>query len=536
MGVARLTGTGSGKVGNLIFSGFGLFFALVGLLFVKQEWSALQEARAMQQWAQTPCAIVSSEIADDGENFRLDLSYRYKVGGRVFTSTRYGKRPHYTAETIGEIDQAHKRLASGKSFDCHYNPVAPAESVLDLPTMKHAVLAFVGTLLFPGFGLLFASLPWLRGRRKESGVDTSKSRKPPLSGRTGLLLLGGVFLLIGLLALKPLLVDPLRKTASAKSWVSVSATVVSSKVKSHKSDDSTTYSPYIAYRYKFGGKEYLGDQYSFLSGSSSGYAGKAAIISQYPKGSSFSLYVNPQKPSESVIQREASKSLLVALFPLVFIVVGLSIGVAAFRSINDRPDPRQAMERVVVLKGASPIRKAVGVLFFTLFWNAIVYFLATSGAPLLFPVVFGIFGIIMLATTVHAILSIFNPRATVEITPGDIRPGTSVAMRWRMDGRADRIGSLSIALRCQKLTTETHRRGGKTETRTVKTTLHEAMLLESGSQIEIVQGTLQFQIPEEGASTKPGNDGGIRWHLVFHGDIARWPDLKQELPFIVYPQ
>ena len=54
--------------------------------------------------------------------------------------------------------------------------------------------------------------------------------------------------------------------------------VVSSKVKSHDSDDGTTYSPYIAYRYEVSGEEFFGDQLSFMGGSSSGYAGKAEIV------------------------------------------------------------------------------------------------------------------------------------------------------------------------------------------------------------------------------------------------------------------
>lgn len=524
---------GGGIIGKLVFTAFGLFFAFIGSQFVKQEWKGLQETKAMQQWTQTSCTIVSSAMKDDGEDFRLEVSYRYEVNEKIFTSTRYGKRPHYTAETVGEIDQTRKRLQPGKPFDCHYNPANPAEAVLDLPTMKGARRSVGLTLLFPGFGLLFATLPWLRGRKKKKEPNLAEPPKPARSGKRFLILFGAVFALFGLIALKPMFITPLQKTNDAKMWNAMSATVVSSKVKSHSDDDGTTYSPYIAYRYEVAGEEYLGDQYTFMGGSSSGRDSKAEIVRQYPKGHTFNIYVNPNDPTESVIKRDASKSLLFGLIPLIFVFVGIAIIIAGFRAKKAKLDPAQSHEHVVTLEGSSPIKKAVGLSLFTAIWNTIVYFIAVSDAPLLMAIIFGFFGVIMLGAAIHAILAIFNPRPTVEITPGDIRPGTSVALRWRINGR---IGRLTLSLQCLRVTTVTSGSGKNRSTRTVKTPIFEDELLTTDRQNEIAQGTLQFRIPEEKPYSLPGNDGGIQWQLVFHGDIRRWPDLKQELPFTVYPE
>ncbi len=525
-----------GIIGKLIFSAFGLFFAVFGTQFVKQEWKGLQETKAMQQWAQTSCTIVSSETKDDGEDFRLEVSYRYEVDGKVFTSTRYGKRPYYTAETIGEIDQARKRLPPGKTFDGHYNPANPAEAVLDLPTVKDARRSVGFTLIFPAFGLLFATLPWLRGRKKKKGESAETQAKTSVrSGKRFLIIFGAVFALFGLIALKPILITPLQKTNAAKSWNAVSATVVSSKVKSHSDDDGTTYSPYIAYRYEVDGEEYLGDQYTFMGGSSSGRGGKTAIVRQYPKGHTFNVYVDPDDPTESVIKREASKSLLFGLIPLIFVFIGIAVIIAGFRAKKAKLDAAQAQERVVTLKGPTPLGKAIGIILFTILWNGVVFFLFKAEAPLLFRIIFGGVGILVIFASIHAILALFNPRPTVEITPGDIRPGTSVALRWRLNGRTDRIGKLTLSLQCLRVTTTTSGHGKNRSTRTVKTPIFEEELLTTDRQNEIAQGTLQFRIPEEKPCSLPGNDGGIQWQLVFHGDIPRWPDLKQELPFTVYP-
>jgi hypothetical protein len=108
-------------------------------------------------------------------------------------------------------------------------------------------------------------------------------------------------------------------------------------------------------------------------------------------------------------------------------------------------------------------------------------------------------------------------------------------MRWRTAGRTDRIRALSISLSCIQVTTETRRSGGRSETSTVRTPLHEEQILSTENQAEIAQGTLQFTIPAELPSSRPGDYNGIQWKLTFRGDIPHWPDMESELFFIVYP-
>lgn len=535
MGFAVSTSSRGGIVGKIIFSGFGLFFAVFGCFFVRMAWTSLLETQAMQQWVQTPCTIVSSEMQDTGEDYKLALSYTYAFNGQTYTAERYGSEESYTADSVGEIDQMQKKLRTGKQTSCHIDPSNPTDAVLVLPAVKGGFAAVGFTLIFPAFGILFATLPWLAGRKKKKAQTEPGTQTKKRSGKWFLVLFGAVFTLVGLLALKPFFITPLQKTKDAKTWNSVPATVISSKVKSHDSDDGTTYSVYIAYRYEVGGEEYLGDKYTFMGGSSSGREGKTEIVRQYPEGHRFSVYVDPANLSESVINREFTSMMLLGLIPLVISFVGIGIMVAGFRAGKAKLDTKQAQEQIVSLKGTSPAGKAVGLILFTFIWNGVVFLIFKSDAPIIFHIVFGFFGIIMILASIHAILSNFNPRPVVEITPGNIRPGASVAMRWRTGGRSDRIGKLTITLQCLRITTETHRSGGKTRTTMIKTPVFDEELLATDSQNEIAQGTLQFQIPEEMSSSIPGNDGGILWQLVFHGDIHRWPDLKQELPFIVYP-
>lgn len=532
MGMHFSTHAGGGIAGKIIFSVFGLFFAFMGSMFVKQEWNALQDIKAMQQWVQPPCTIETSKTEDAGEDFQLVVTYRYAVNGKTFTGDQYGKRRYFKAETIGEIKSAEKQFPPGKTVQGFYNPANPAEAVLDRPTVKNAKRSLGLTFIFPAFGLLFAGLPWMRGRGRKT---TPKKER---SARFFLIPFGSIFAAVGLLMIKPLLVDPMQKTQAAKTWNEVPATVVSSKVKSHDSDDGTTYSPYIAYRYVVDGSEYFGDQYTFMGGSSSGYDGKAEIIRRYPRNMEFTVFVNPDNPSESVINREASWTLLFGLIPLVFAAAGIAIIIAGFRAKGGSTplDQKQAGEHVVALKGKSPKAKAVGLTLFAGIWGGAIFLILKSDAPILFPIVFGLFGIAIAAGAVHAVLATFNPRPVAEITPGRIHPGTQVALRWRIGGRTERISTLTVSLQCLKVTTETRRSGSETRTSVIKTPIHDEELLQSSQQHGIAQQAVTFTIPADRPASRPGNCNGIQWQLVFHGDIARWPDMKEELPFLVYPQ
>ncbi|MDF7826065.1 DUF3592 domain-containing protein [Pontiellaceae bacterium B12227] len=527
------TTSGSGGIGGkILFSLFGLFFAFIGSQFVKTEWQSLQETKAMQQWVPMNCTIETCTAEDYGDDFRLDLSYSYTVNGRQYTSNRYGKQHHLVRESISAIKAVEKTLVPGKTISGYHNPDDPAQAVLDLPTIGSTRSTLGMTFVFPTIGILFATVPWLRRKKK---AETKTNQPAP---KIFLIVFGGIFALVGSLMLKPMAIDPVQKIQRAKNWSVVPAVVVSSKVKSHDSDDGTTYSPYIAYRYELNGHEYFGDQLTFIGGSSSGYESKAAIVRQYPKGYEFQVYVNPLDPAESVINPKASAGLLFCLIPLIFTLVGIGIIIGGFRAGKGgkiKLNQEQAQEHIVVLKGTSRIGAALFITLFTIIWNGVVYLIYRSDAGLFFLAVFGFFGLVSIGLAIKTYLSLFNPRPVVEITPGNIRPGTNIALRWRLNGRVDRLNDLGIELKCLKVTTETSGHGKNRSTRCVKTPLYECGIFKSSSPLEIPQGALQCIIPADRPASRPGNHNGIEWQIVFSGDIPHWPDLKQEFRFLVYP-
>ena len=528
-----------GRLFNKVFTtSLGLFFVFIGVEAVSSSWEGVQKAREMQAWKQTSCTIISSEMKEKGENFRLTILYRYDVNEKVYTSNRYGKKPYYSAETIKEIDAVQKKLSKGKTVPCFYNPTHPSKAILKQPSVKKAVGFLFFSLIFPLVGIFLVILPWIsafkKRKQKERPIEKQKEKKPSNS-KYIIIVVGFIFVGVGSLIFVSNSLPAFQKKFASKSWVQVQATVILSKVKSHTDDDGTTYRPYIAYTYRFNGKKYRGDQYSFFSVSSSGREKKAQIVKQYPKGRTFTLYIDPKNPSESVINRTAStgEELLVGIFPLIFVFVGLFVVFAGFRQKKQQLNPEQSRHQTVVLKGSSPFVKAIAFLSFTLIWCSIVYFIIQSG-EILFAFIFGFVALILIAISIYMILALFNPRPVVEISPGDIHQGTSVNLHWRIYGRVDRIEKLTISLKCLQISTETSGSGKNKSTRIVKTPLFDEELFVTDQQNEIVKDQLSFKIPEDQPSSVPGNNEGIQWQLLFHGDISRWPDLKQEFPFIVY--
>jgi Protein of unknown function (DUF3592) len=130
-----------------------------------------------------------------------------------------------------------------------------------------------------------------------------------------------LFLLMGGAISYLFFVRPVLNVEQARNWPAVACRIISSRVQSH-SGKSTTYSIDILYAYNVDGREYRSNRYDFMGGSSGGYGGKAEIVSHYPPGATGPCYVNPHDPTEAVLERSLRPTMLVGLFPLVFLFLG----------------------------------------------------------------------------------------------------------------------------------------------------------------------------------------------------------------------
>lgn len=156
-----------------------------------------------------------------------------------------------------------------------------------------------------------------RGQRPLS--KKGGSSKGGLGCAFAFLLLFGTF---GLLFLFPVVFLPAKNVVDARDWEQAACTVLASEVESHSSDDGTTYSVEVRYRFTHDGRTYEGDRYDFYNVSSGGREGKEEVVRSMPPGSEIPCWFDPQDPERSVVQRELSWASLIGLVPLFFVLIG----------------------------------------------------------------------------------------------------------------------------------------------------------------------------------------------------------------------
>lgn len=94
---------------------------------------------------------------------------------------------------------------------------------------------------------------------------------------------------------------------------------------------ATKYTLVIRYRYEFGGKEYVGDQFSRIQPASSHEKKIRDSLRPYPLGGQSICYVDPADPSSAVLKRDTKASVYSIWFPALFVVGGAGMILAALR-------------------------------------------------------------------------------------------------------------------------------------------------------------------------------------------------------------
>lgn len=403
---------------------------------------------------------------------------------------------------------------------------------------------------------------WKRSRRaaSDSARPISESQVPGGMGRGCMVLFFGIFFLAGAAMTWFLLIRPVIQIVEARSWPEVPCTVVSSHVASHSDSDGTTYSVEITYTYEVAGREYTGDRYNFVVGSSSGYRGKAKVVDQHPPGSETLCRVDPDDPSRSVMNVGFDIGYLWGLFGLPFLLVGLGGLVWMIRrpAVRTRgrswlPSRRREEDEgktvpglsaptaagpLVLSSGTRPVWRFLGAVAIAAVWNSVVGLLfvpATQEGGCVwigFLVVFGAVGLMFLAAVPHTFLAIFNPRPTITLDRSGLAPGESCQLSWRWSGAAKRIQRLRIVLEGRE--EATYRRG--TDTRTDKHVFAEIDVVDTDQSIDIARGSATLAIPADTMHSFEALHNKIVWHLKLAAEIPRWPDVGEEHKLVIRPR
>jgi len=542
-------GRAAGKGCGSLFFGF---FLVMGLLFVVLVLGEALQQSAPWVWDETRCTVLSSaveETDDDEEPYRPVVRYRYEVDGRVFTGTTMSRGTGATSSYDAARDLA-SRFRPGTESTCYFDPDHPALSVLErrVPWIFLVVLFPMIFVAIGGGGL------WAMWRRRPAASATDlQSISQTASGTRGyrfMIGLGLLFAVVGTAVFIFLFALPALRTLEAATWESRPGTVVRSTVRSWSTDDGTSYRGDVLYDYTAHGRNWRSNRVTFFSALAAGRSEARAVRDRYTSGSEIVVWVDPDDPGRSVLERRLRLKHLLGLLPLLFLFAGAALARSGWKKLRAGEEPgtrgvgdaAQQTGPIVLKPQLSPVGKVVGTLFFALFWNGIVSVFVwqawkawQGGRPdwflSIFLIPFVLVGIASFVFVGHFTLALANPRPRVTLQQGEPCLGDELRIDWRFTGRASRITHLKINLEGRE--EATYRRG--TDTVTDREVFATHPLVDTGNDWEIPRGSAAFAIPEDTMHSFIAGNNKIVWEIKISGEIRRWPDVDQNFPITIHP-
>jgi len=565
------SGAPVGLVGRIFGTLFCLVFLVAGLFLGVALTRETYQRALTHSWKPVKATVLLSDVRTEqkkNQNYFFTVQYHYSFHGKEYSSDRFAIGYH------GSPDYAKAQRLLGKyppdsSATCYVNPKNPAEAVLE-----RSSLWTVFGLLFPiPFILIGAGGTYFLWRGKTES-DMPSVRKPisetvtMASNPRWVALFFSVFFVAGAAAFAGFFVRPAIKILQAKDWNQTPCVVISSEVRSHDSEDGTTYSVNILYAYEVNGKEYKSNRYRFMGGSSSGYKGKAAIVRRHPPGTETVCFVNPNDPTEAVLERGFTKGLWFGLIPLTFVTVGVggvfanlrkagkqrfAVSIAAARRSTAMeslhkpvPLPDDSVAGPVTLKPkSSPLAKLLGTIVVAVFWNGIVsVFLyqviqmwrTGQGGPVkwflaLFLIPFVATGLAMIGGIGYCFVALFNPRPRLSVSTNVVPMGGRVELAWQLSGSLQSIRKLRIFLEGRE--EATYQRG--TTTSTDREVFETMDVVQMTNWIDMRSGTCQVTLPVNTMHSFSGGNNKIIWAIRLIADVEWRPDLNEEFPITVLP-
>ncbi|MEN6307370.1 MAG: DUF3592 domain-containing protein, partial [Anaerohalosphaeraceae bacterium] len=203
-------------------------------------------------------------------------------------------------------------------------------------------------------------------RHRSSGYDSDKPDS--VAGRLFATVFFMFFLGMGLL-FEILLVREVVSVIHRRNWPVVSCRILESSV-CQESNSENPYRFAVKYDYQVNGTTYQSTRYQFKDSGSSDYAQIQKLAEHYQAGSETQCYVNPENPSQAILEQDSLGMACFILIPTVFVLVGAG---GIYGTWFYKPKPKTQKAALPEAKGK--IRKSQwGLLLF-----GFVFFAAGSG-------------------------------------------------------------------------------------------------------------------------------------------------------------
>ncbi|MEI6177023.1 MAG: DUF3592 domain-containing protein [Verrucomicrobiota bacterium] len=344
----------------------------------------------------------------------------------------------------------------------------------------------------------------------------------------------------------------------ARGWEEVPCWIESASLENHSDSDGSTYKAVATYHYEFTGRTWKGDRVSLYSGADNigNFQQKAhRELSQYVMKKSaateavrpedatkaFRCYVNPDKPSESVLYRTLRWEMqsFMAIFVLTFPAVGaglvfgglIAVGIKKRETALKEQYPDEPWKWTSQwAKSAIPENRTsrAKVLHLYTFWSALVIFpliyaTITSGAfeksataafVMIFPALWCIPAWFSLKFLRHRIAV---GATRFELVAGPASPGGELRGSIALDRPLPMHKSGGVHLVCEKLTT---RKSGDGDMTTTEKIWHHHSTVQADSITRDVSGfriPVSFVLPVDAPQSGTSDQHSIKhvWKLRF---------------------
>ncbi|MCG6157894.1 DUF3592 domain-containing protein [Rubinisphaera margarita] len=377
----------------------------------------------------------------------------------------------------------------------------------------------------------------------------------------------GIFLMVGLIGSTAMMSDLLVPYLEVRGWAETPCVITKSEV-------DGIGNLVLEYQYTYRGLEVAGTGYTY-DVAPARPADPVEFVREFPVGAETVCYVNPDDPTEAVLNREFRSTILFAFIPVPFALVGL-VGMIAVPVLSRRMSrkidqldekfelPVSAVRLAAVMgqgsktewrdtdtpAGPQELRPTqnsklvfVACLFFSLFWCSIVSFLVMEvidgwrdgDSPIfmtLFALPFVAVGLGGLCVSLYLFLKMFNPVPKLVVSERKIPLGDTIRIKWLIDGKVSSIRKLTVRLVGKEWIQ--YRQGTNTYTDTDDFYVHDIAVLEDPFAMEI--GEADVTIPIGSMHTVRATNNQIRWELKILGDIRWWPDIDESFSITVLPQ
>ncbi|HOT28504.1 MAG TPA: DUF3592 domain-containing protein [Candidatus Ozemobacteraceae bacterium] len=138
-------------------------------------------------------------------------------------------------------------------------------------------------------------------------------------------LFGFVFCALGLAACGVLTWTWIQENRT-RFWEKTPCTIIDGRIE-EASDHQGGFSfrPRIRYSYEFGGKPYISDRVAPTEVIEDDYADAQELLDAFPAGNAAFCRVDPGDPAQAVLRHGSPWTILIALFPLIFVAIGLGV-------------------------------------------------------------------------------------------------------------------------------------------------------------------------------------------------------------------